>query len=78
MLTPQKKEFIQFMLSAGVLRFGQFVTKSGRNTQYFVNTGLYRTGAQLSRLGGCYATRLTSPISSTARRPRTTARAALP
>ena len=55
MLTPQKKEFIQFMLSAGVLRFGQFVTKSGRSTQYFVNTGLYRTGAQLSRLGGCYA-----------------------
>ncbi len=55
MLTPQKKEFIQFMLSAGVLRFGQFVTKSGRNTQYFVNTGLYRTGAQLSRLGSCYA-----------------------
>ncbi len=55
MLTPQKKEFIQFMLSAGVLRFGQFVTKSGRSTQYFVNTGLYRTGAQLSRLGSCYA-----------------------
>ena len=55
MLTPQKKEFIQFMLSAGVLRFGQLVTKSGRNTQYFVNTGLYRTGAQLSRLGGYYA-----------------------
>ena len=55
MLTPQKKEFIQFMLSAGVLRFGQVVTKSGRNTQYFVNTGLYRTGAQLSRLGSCYA-----------------------
>ena len=55
MLTPQKKEFIQFMLSAGVLRFGQFVTTSGRNTQYFVNTGLYRTGAQLSRLGGYYA-----------------------
>ena len=55
MLTPQKKEFIQFMLSAGVLRFGQFVTKSERSTQYFVNTGLYRTGAQLSRLGSCYA-----------------------
>ena len=55
MLTPQKKEFIQFMLSAGVLRFGQFVTKSGRSTQYFVHTGLYRTGAQLSRLGSCYA-----------------------
>ncbi|MCI8385854.1 MAG: orotate phosphoribosyltransferase [Acutalibacter sp.] len=55
MLTEKKKEFIQFMLSAEVLRFGQFVTKSGRNTQYFVNTGLYRTGAQLSRLGSYYA-----------------------
>ena len=43
------------MLSADVLRFGEFVTKSGRNTQYFVNTGLYRTGAQLSRLGSYYA-----------------------
>ncbi len=55
MLTQRKKEFIEFMLSAQVLRFGEFVTKSGRNTQYFVNTGLYRTGAQLSRLGGYYA-----------------------
>lgn len=55
MLTEKKREFIEFMLSADVLRFGNFVTKSGRNTQYFVNTGLYRTGAQLSRLGGYYA-----------------------
>ena len=51
MLTEKKKEFLQFMLSAQVLRFGEFVTKSGRNTQYFVNTGMYRTGAQLSRRG---------------------------
>ncbi len=55
MLTERKKEFIQFMLSADVLRFGNFVTKSGRNTQYFVNTGNYKTGAQLSRLGSYYA-----------------------
>lgn len=55
MLTQKKKEFIEFMLSANVLRFGEFVTKSGRNTQYFVNTGLYRTGAQISRLGSYYA-----------------------
>ena len=52
MLTEKKKEF---MLSAQVLRFGHFVTKSGRNTQYFVNTGNYKTGAQLSRLGSYYA-----------------------
>ena len=55
MLTPKKKEFIEFMLSAGVLRFGNFVTKSGRHTQYFVNTGNYKTGAQLHTLGGYYA-----------------------
>ena len=55
MLTQSKKEFIEFMLSANVLRFGHFVTKSGRNTQYFVNTGNYKTGAQLARLGSYYA-----------------------
>ncbi len=55
MLTEKKREFIQFMLGAGVLRFGNFVTKSGRSTQYFVNTGNYKTGAQLSRLGSYYA-----------------------
>lgn len=55
MLTPQKKVFIEFMMSADVLRFGHFVTKSGRNTQYFVNTGNYKTGAQLARLGSYYA-----------------------
>lgn len=55
MLTQAKKEFIEFMMSAEVLRFGHFVTKSGRNTQYFVNTGNYKTGAQLARLGSYYA-----------------------
>ncbi|NTV78093.1 MAG: orotate phosphoribosyltransferase, partial [Clostridiales bacterium] len=34
---------------------GQFVTKSGRNTPFFINTGFYRTGAQLSKLGEYYA-----------------------
>lgn len=55
MLTEKKKEFIEFMLSADVLRFGNFVTKSGRNTQYFINTGNYKTGAQLMKLGSYYA-----------------------
>jgi orotate phosphoribosyltransferase len=50
-----KKEFIEFMISADVLRFGDFVTKSGRNTPYFINTGNYRTGEQISRLGKYYA-----------------------
>lgn len=55
MLTPAKKEFIEFMMAADVLRFGDFVTKSGRNTPYFVNTGNYKTGLQNSRLGEFYA-----------------------
>jgi orotate phosphoribosyltransferase len=55
MLTQAKREFIEFMMSADVLRFGNFVTKSGRNTPYFVNTGNYRTGKQLTTLGKFYA-----------------------
>ncbi len=55
MLSPEKKEFIEFMMAADVLRFGHFVTKSGRNTPYFVNTGNYKTGAQSSKLGEFYA-----------------------
>ena len=55
MLTPSKKKFIEFMMSADVLRFGQFVTKSGRHTPYFVNTGNYKTGLQSSMLGSFYA-----------------------
>ncbi|MCD7762653.1 MAG: orotate phosphoribosyltransferase [Lachnospiraceae bacterium] len=50
-----KQEFIEFMVDCEVLRFGDFVTKSGRKTPFFVNTGFYRTGAQLRRLGGYYA-----------------------
>ena len=50
-----KTDFIDFMVSAGVLTFGDFVTKSGRQTPYFVNTGNYRTGAQLYKLGKFYA-----------------------
>ena len=50
-----KKEFIDFMVECQVLRFGDFVTKSGRETPFFVNTGFYRTGEQLKRLGEYYA-----------------------
>ena len=50
-----KKEFIEFMVDCGVLKFGDFVTKSGRKTPFFVNTGFYRTGAQLNKLGEYYA-----------------------
>lgn len=55
MLSQTKKEFIEFMMSADVLRFGSFVTKSGRNTPYFVNTGNYKTGEQIAKLGEYYA-----------------------
>lgn len=50
-----KKEFIEFMIECNVLTFGDFVTKSGRKTPFFVNTGNYKTGAQLSKLGDFYA-----------------------
>lgn len=50
-----KKQFIDFMMDVGVLTFGDFTTKSGRKTPYFVNTGLYRTGSQLEQLGEFYA-----------------------
>lgn len=55
MLTEKKKEFIEFMMDSDVLRFGDFVTKSGRNTPYFVNTGNFRTGRQIATLGKFYA-----------------------
>ena len=55
MLNPAKIEFIEFMMSADVLRFGDFVTKSGRNTPYFVNTGNYKTGKQIATLAKFYA-----------------------
>ena len=54
-LAPYKREFIEFMVESGVLTFGDFVTKSGRKTPYFVNTGRYRTGGQMVRLAGYYA-----------------------
>ena len=50
-----KQEFIEFMVDCNVLKFGDFVTKSGRKTPFFINTGFYRTGAQLNKLGEYYA-----------------------
>ena len=50
-----KEEFITFMVRSGVLTFGDFTTKSGRKTPYFINTGNYKTGAQASKLGDYYA-----------------------
>lgn len=50
-----KKEFVKFMCDSGVLTFGEFTLKSGRKAPYFVNTGNYRTGKQIARLGEFYA-----------------------
>ena len=50
-----QEEFITFMVRSGVLTFGDFTTKSGRKTPYFINTGNYKTGAQPARLGDYYA-----------------------
>lgn len=51
-----KQEFIEFMVRAKVLTFGEFTTKSGRKTPYFINTGRYGTGSQLNQLASFYAT----------------------
>lgn len=50
-----KQEFIKFMVRSGVLTFGDFITKSGRKTPYFINTGNYKTGMQAAKLGEFYA-----------------------
>ena len=50
-----QREFIDFAIEQGVLRFGDFVLKSGRNSPYFFNSGLFNSGASLARLGGFYA-----------------------
>lgn len=50
-----KKEFIQFLESAGVLKFGDFTAKSGRKIPYFINAGEIKTGEQIGTLGKFYA-----------------------
>ena len=50
-----KSDFIDFMVEANVLKFGDFTLKSGRKSPFFMNAGAYVTGSQLSRLGEAYA-----------------------
>jgi orotate phosphoribosyltransferase len=50
-----KQEFIQFSVDAGVLRFGEFVTKAGRTSPYFFNAGLFNDGANLGKIAQFYA-----------------------
>ena len=54
-LDADRREFVQFALKEGVLRFGSFVTKSGRTSPYFFNAGLFNTGASVGKLAQFYA-----------------------
>ncbi len=57
-----KEQFIEFMIKSNVLKFGDFTTKSGRKTPFFINTGNYDTGEQMKELGKYYAKALTEAI----------------
>jgi orotate phosphoribosyltransferase len=59
-LETYKAEFIEFMVRSNVLKFGDFTTKSGRKTPFFINTGNYDSGEQLQKLGQFYAEALMS------------------
>ena len=52
---PNQTEFVHFLVQAGALRFGDFTTKSGRKTPYFINTGEFRTGESMAQLATWYA-----------------------
>jgi orotate phosphoribosyltransferase len=54
-MTPFRQDFLAFALARDVLRFGEFVTKAGRETPYFFNAGRFNDGESLRRLGGYYA-----------------------
>ena len=54
-MTDFRQEFLAFALARDVLRFGEFVTKAGRHSPYFFNTGLFSDGDSLRRLGQFYA-----------------------
>ena len=53
-----QRDFLDFAIHQGVLRFGQFTLKSGRISPYFFNAGLFNSGATLARLGRYYAAAL--------------------
>ena len=45
-----KREFIQFLQNAGVLKFGDFTAKSGRKIPYFINAGMIKTGEEIAKV----------------------------
>ena len=54
-MNPLRQQFVEFALDAGVLRFGEFITKAGRKSPYFFNAGLFSRGATLGKLARFYA-----------------------
>jgi uridine monophosphate synthetase len=54
-IQPYQRQFLEFSLAEGVLKFGSFVLKSGRTSPYFFNAGLFASGAALYKLGKAYA-----------------------
>lgn len=54
-MSNHRLDFVRFALSQGVLKFGDFTVKSGRQSPYFFNAGLFNTGASLGRLAQFYA-----------------------
>ena len=54
-MNESKKGFIEFMFESNVLKFGNFIAKSGRETPYFINTGFYNDGNAIDKLGRFYA-----------------------
>ena len=50
-----QKQFLDFVISRQILKFGEFTLKSGRQSPYFFNAGLFNTGAALGFIGRCYA-----------------------
>ncbi|MBN1982188.1 MAG: orotate phosphoribosyltransferase, partial [Chitinivibrionales bacterium] len=61
-----KKEFIEFLVRSSVVTFGSFVTKSGRPTPYFINSGNFKTGRQIQALGHYYSQAIDNHFGCTA------------
>ncbi len=57
------QKFVEFLLDSNVLKFGDFTTKSGRKTPYFINTGEFKEGFQIAKLASFYAATIMAEFS---------------